>query len=103
MDKLDSAINGLEWILDDDRFGFGVNWSEDDKPEDEEEQAGYIIQQVINMLKEQQPKDVKNVRYVADLFIGECPSCGEYLNNEVYPHSCGFCGQPILWRVGDEE
>ena len=41
------------------------------------------ISDMVELLKEKQPIKVNHVRYVADLFIGECPSCGEGLNNEV--------------------
>ena len=62
-----------------------------------------LLKDALELLKEKQPIKVNHVRYVADLFIGECPSCGEGLNNEVYPRFCGFCGQPITWNVGDGE
>lgn len=49
-----TPIEGLEWILEDDRFGFGVNWSENDLPRCEEEWAGYYIQRAIEVLKKYQ-------------------------------------------------
>ena len=58
---------------------------------------------VIELLKEKQPKKVKDFQYLADLFVGKCPSCGEELNNEVYPAFCGFCGQRISWKDGEQE
>ena len=48
-----TPIEGLEWILEDDRFGFGINWSENDLPVCEEEWAGYYVQRAIDALKEQ--------------------------------------------------
>ena len=41
----------VEWILKDDKFGFGENWHEADEPIGEEEKAGWIIQATINYLK----------------------------------------------------
>ena len=51
--KLDKVIKGLEWILEGDRFGFGVNWYGDCVPQCEEEQAGYNITRAIELLKSQ--------------------------------------------------
>lgn len=61
------------------------------------------IDRLNELLKEKQPKKVKDFQYLADLFIGKCPSCGEELNNEVYPAFCGFCGQRISWKDGEQE
>lgn len=47
------TFEGLEWILENDQFGFGINWSEDSIPKSEEEQAGYNIQMAMNFIKEQ--------------------------------------------------
>jgi len=46
----EEIIEGLEWILEDDKFGFGENWKPEDKPKCDEEKAGYIIQRAINYL-----------------------------------------------------
>lgn len=47
-----ALINGLKWILEDDKFGFGENWEPGMKPECEEENAGYIITRVIAYLEQ---------------------------------------------------
>ena len=47
----EELIELLEWILKDDKFGFGENWHEADEPIGEEEKAGWIIQATINYLK----------------------------------------------------
>ncbi len=52
MADVNKVIKGLEWILEDDKFGFGENWHIDSEPKTEEEQAGYNIQRAIAMLKE---------------------------------------------------
>jgi len=44
-------INGLKWILENDRFGFGVNWKNGDEPKTDEELAGIYITRTINMLE----------------------------------------------------
>lgn len=48
------VIKGLEWILKDDKFGFGTNWTIDSKPRDSHEKAGYNITRAIEFIKEQQ-------------------------------------------------
>ena len=45
-----ALINGLRWILEDDKFGFGTNWKRGSRPQTEEENAGYIICRVIEYL-----------------------------------------------------
>lgn len=52
MSNSEKVIEGLEWILKDDRFGFGVNW-ETGEPRDDYEIAGKIITNTIALLKEQ--------------------------------------------------
>ncbi len=49
-----TPIEGLEWILAGDKFGFGENWTVDSEPQCEEEQAGYYIQRSIDALKKQE-------------------------------------------------
>ena len=48
----DEVVAGLEWILADDKFGFGMNW-DDGVPRDEYEKAGQIITSAVKMLKNQ--------------------------------------------------
>ena len=52
MTEREKAVKGLEWILEDDRFGFGINW-ETGEPRDDHEKAGKIITNTIALLKEQ--------------------------------------------------
>jgi hypothetical protein len=61
-----TPIEGLEWILKDDRFGFGANWSENELPECEEEWAGYYIQRAIDVLKEQETSRKNRLPYSPD-------------------------------------
>ena len=44
-------INGLKWILQDDKFGFGTDWPKGSKPKDDVENAGYIVARVIEYLE----------------------------------------------------
>ena len=53
MTDREKIIKGLEWILEDDRFGFGINW-EAGEPRDDYEIAGKIITDTIALLKEQE-------------------------------------------------
>lgn len=50
MPDREKTIRGLEWILEDDRFGFGQGLT---KPESDEEQAGCFIREALTLLKEQ--------------------------------------------------
>ena len=90
MNELDitiSDLNDISEILDNNGYG---GWCK-------------TIDKAVELLKEKQPKKVKDFQYLADLFVGKCPSCGEELNNEVYPAFCGFCGQRISWKDGEQE
>lgn len=90
MNELDitiSDLNDISEILDNNGYG---GWCK-------------TLDKAVELLKEQQPKKVKDFQYLADLFVGKCPSCGEELNNEVYPAFCGFCGQRISWKDGEQE
>ena len=46
-----ALINGLKWILEDNKFGFDKDWKKGSRPETEEENAGYIICRVIEYLE----------------------------------------------------
>jgi len=52
LNRIESTIEGLKWILHRDRFGFGENWQENDQPQAEEELAGYYITKAIKLLGE---------------------------------------------------
>lgn len=51
MDDIEKVINGLEWVLENDKFGFGEKWAADSEPRDDYEQAGYYITMAIDALK----------------------------------------------------
>ena len=73
------------------------------KGKDTHDCVGELLNDTLELLKEKQPKNIKDFQYVADLFIGKCPSCGKGLNNEVYPSFCGFCGQRISWKNSEKK
>lgn len=58
---------------------------------------------VLELLKQQRemPKLVEIDGQLATVKYGHCPTCGEGLNQEVYPHWCGFCGQAVKWDAAD--
>lgn len=72
-----TPIEGLEWILEDDRFGFGENWSENDLPECEEEWAGYYIEMAIDALKKQRA-------------VVHCGDCENFCFDNISPNA-GRC------------
>lgn len=99
----EKVIKGLEWILADDRFGFGVNW-ETGEPRDEYEKAGKVITNTIALLKEQEA-----IRPVHDKKTGRvwlCGNCGSYVGFEDHDEDdpnefdkfCRECGHPVLWE-----
>lgn len=98
MPDIDKVIKGLEWILEDDRFGFGVNWENGD-PRDDHEKAGKIITDVLILLKEQEA-----VSIMTDYFDGfgnrtsHCPSCNSRLVWHQNKNYCGECGQAVKWE-----
>lgn len=49
-----------------------------------------IIENVISLLKEQEPKPVGKE-------WNECPSCGKTLDRIHDMHYCGICGQAVKW------
>lgn len=51
------------------------------------------------LLKEQEPKLVEIDGQLGGIKYGRCPKCGKGLNEEVYPHWCGFCGQEVKWNA----
>lgn len=59
-----------------------------------------IARNALELLKEQKetPKLVKIDGQLVTVKYGHCPMCGEGLNQEVYPHWCGFCGQAVKWE-----
>ena len=91
MHDMEEVVNGLEWILEDDRFGFGVNW-ENGKPRDDHEKAGKIITDAIALLKEQR----KIGHWIDSAGDEKCSVCGATYS-DLYPdyhrtHFCPNCG-----------
>ena len=53
MQDPEKVVKGLEWILENDRFGFGTNW-DNGEPQADEERAGKYIWDAITLLKMQE-------------------------------------------------
>ena len=58
-----------------------------------ENRADNIILEALDM---RIPKKPYNLKALADLIIGVCPSCGEGTNSEM--PFCPMCGQAIDWE-----
>ena len=101
VDKLEKVIKGLECCKN--GFCEECPYDQSKRRDDHYCERWQVQDDAIELLKEKQPKKVKDFQYLADLFVGKCPSCGEELNNEVYPAFCGFCGQRISWKAGEHE
>ena len=95
MDR-EKVIKDLEWILEDDRFGFGRNWLKNldhDQPECEEEWAGLYIEKAIALLKEQdavEPTWQQGKAY--------CGSCGKRIPLKIGARFCHKCGRSVKWE-----
>ena len=55
------------------------------------------LDDVIDLLKEQEPKLVHVTADINRRKIGECPNCGKMINSGDYPNYCGRCGQAVKW------
>ena len=90
MADLEKVIKALEWILKDDRFGFGKGLT---KPETDEEQAGCYIHDALELLKEQQNRidvlrsEVKRL----DVDIVRCKDC-KFADQYIEPDKYGRYG-----------
>lgn len=82
-------IKGLEWILDDDRFGFGQGIT---KPETDEEIAGCIIRNAIDQLK-----PVKPIRPGNGSEFWLCGKCSGHVFR-ISDNYCPNCGRKIDWE-----
>ena len=52
----------------------------------------------VAMLKEKEPKTVKEMLVVGGHLIGKCPKCSKILTVQDHPIACGFCGQKVKWN-----
>lgn len=100
-----TPIEGLEWILEHDKFGFGENWTVDSEPQCKEEFAGYYIQRAIDELKERL-EQITPVKDAVCKRIWRCGNCGTYVGFEDndpydpndYDNYCHKCGKPVNWK-----
>lgn len=56
------VINGLKWVLEDDRFGFGIGWENGDEPRNDHELAGVYITRAIKVLEEKANEEMDKLR-----------------------------------------
>ncbi len=57
-----------------------------------------LLADALALLKEQEAMLVEIDGQLGGIKYGRCPKCGKGLNEEVYPHWCGFCGQEVKWE-----
>lgn len=57
-----------------------------------------IIDNAVDLLKEQEPKQVNDIAQQISCFSGICPSCGKMLNTTCNKNFCGECGQEVKWE-----
>lgn len=98
MSDREKVIKGLEWILEGDRFGFGVNWDKDCEPKSEEEQAGINIQNAIAVLKWQEAVKPRRIDGKRNHFI-KCGNCNYDLVTGF--QFCPHCGHEVKWNGTD--
>ena len=58
-----------------------------------------FTQQVLTLLKEQEPEYVNNIAQQISCFSGTCPKCGKMLNTTCNKNFCGDCGQVVKWNA----
>ena len=56
-----------------------------------------MVNEAVVMLKAQEPKLVHVTADINHRKIGECPTCGKWINSGDYPNYCGHCGQVVRW------
>lgn len=61
-----------------------------------------LLTDALELLKEQQPRAVKNVHYFGDVVLGDCPSCGDRVLKASCLNFCGKCGGRIDWAKDGE-
>lgn len=106
MPDLEKVIKGLEWILQDDKFGFGENW-DSGEPQCDEEKAGKIIQDALSLLKAQEPVE-PYMDYDGQDVWRWCGSCGAILfhlshtqadeDEQKFVKFCRHCGKAVKWE-----
>jgi len=58
-----------------------------------------MVGNVLAMLKEQEAKNVVDMRLSPDWFrIASCPKCNELLKWVYHRNHCGYCGQAVKWE-----
>ena len=55
-----------------------------------------IIEDALELLKEQEPIQMKVLEDYGSIKFGCCPKCKSLINNRNYPKSCG-CGRAVKW------
>lgn len=56
------------------------------------------VEDILELLKEQEPKQVNDIAQQISCFSGICPSCGKMLNTTCNKNFCGECGQAVKWE-----
>lgn len=55
------------------------------------------VNELIALLKAQEPMAVHVTAEINYRKIGNCPNCGKPINSGDYPNYCGRCGQAVKW------
>ena len=99
MELKDKVITGLECCI----VGGGVTPNCEECPyvtcgDDTCDSMDVLFGDALVLLNAQ---DAKLVHVTADINhrkIGECPTCGKWINSGDYPNYCGRCGQAVKWE-----
>ena len=57
-----------------------------------------LMTDALALLKAQEPKLVHVTADINHRKIGECPTCGKWINSGDYPNYCGYCGRAVKWE-----
>lgn len=101
MSKYEQVIDALECVMDIDRpCNPGCEYFSVDAECD----SVKLCRDCFELLKEQQPRKVQNIRKVTDICLcGECPSCGKRVFTSTNQNFCGHCGDRLTWKDGEQE
>ena len=58
----------------------------------------HLTNDALTLLKAQEPKLVHVTADINHRKIGECPTCGKWINSGDYPNYCGHCGKAVKWE-----
>ena len=94
MEDIKKVIKELKWMRDKPTWKEGF-MSFDDHAETRKR----IIDNTLELLKEQEAVKPNSVEKNSIFSYGSCPSCGKNIDTIFNPVACGFCGKRVKWEM----